>query len=246
MAALLASVLLSATDPAAVLSLFERIGAPKQLALWMDGESLFNDVFAIVLFQVVLNVALTSGGVSVGTAVLEFVYALGVGLAVGGGAGLLAAGLFRWLRGTVLHAVVSVITAYLSFVVAADLFSASGVMAVLAAGLTLGTAARRLSGERERFFLHELWAFNAYVATTALFLLMGVTVTTVMFKERWLAMLIGVIAVFIARAVAVPLELEYWFTVQSIAYGVVLFTLFVNAPTIPLLLRRLGHTGSSS
>lgn len=286
MAALLASVLLSATDPAAVLRLFERVGAPKQVALWVDGESLFNDVFAIVLFQVVLTLAVASGSVRVAGAALEFFHALGTGIAVGGGAGLLAAALFRWLRGTVVHAVISVITAYLAFVVAADLLSASGVMAVLAAGLTLGTAARRLSSQEERHFLHELWAFNAYVAGTVLFLLMGMTVTTVMFSERWLAMVFGVIAVLAARAIAVytllpaasrlpggqpvdrlqqtvlywgglrgavtlalalalPLELDYWFTVQSIAYGVVLFTLFVNAPTMPLLLRRLNARDGS-
>jgi CPA1 family monovalent cation:H+ antiporter len=46
-------------------------------------------------------------------------------------------------------------------------------------------------------------------------------------------------AVALALALSLPLELEYWFTVQSIAYGVVLFTLFVQAPTMHLLIRRL-------
>ena len=113
-----------------------------------------------------------------------------------------------------------------------------------------------------------------------MFLLMGVTITIGMFEDNWLAMLIGIVAVLIARAVGVfggaplvsslpgaerismgyqqimfvgglrgavtlalalslPLELSYWWTVQSIAFGVVLFTLFVQAPLIPPLLKRL-------
>jgi len=105
-----------------------------------------------------------------------------------------------------------------------------------------------------------------------------------MFEDMWLAMLIGIGAALVARAVAIygfvplvgllprvepintkvqtamywggvrgavslalalslPLELDYWYTIQSVAYGVVLFTLFVQAPTMPLLMRWLGMDG---
>jgi CPA1 family monovalent cation:H+ antiporter len=37
-------------------------------------------------------------------------------------------------------------------------------------------------------------------------------------------------------------ELEYWSTIQSIAFGVVLFSLLVQAPSMPALIRRLGLT----
>ena len=39
---------------------------------------------------------------------------------------------------------------------------------------------------------------------------------------------------------SLPVELEYWWTIQSIAFGVVLFSLLVQAPTVPPLIRRLG------
>ncbi len=45
-------------------------------------------------------------------------------------------------------------------------------------------------------------------------------------------------AVTLVLALALPIELEYWWTVQSIAFGVVLFTLFVQAPAIIPILRR--------
>jgi len=47
-------------------------------------------------------------------------------------------------------------------------------------------------------------------------------------------------AVVVTLALSIPLELEYWYTVQSIAYGVVLFTLFVQAPTIKVLMKWVG------
>ncbi len=46
-------------------------------------------------------------------------------------------------------------------------------------------------------------------------------------------------AVTVALALSLPLELDGWFTIQSIAYGVVLFTLIVQAPTLSILLRRI-------
>ena len=46
-------------------------------------------------------------------------------------------------------------------------------------------------------------------------------------------------AVVLALALSLPLELEAWFTVQSIAYGVVLFTLLLQAPVMEPLLKRL-------
>jgi len=44
----------------------------------------------------------------------------------------------------------------------------------------------------------------------------------------------------LALALSLPLELEAWYTVQSAAYGVALFTLFVQAGTLPWLVRRVS------
>ena len=50
-------------------------------------------------------------------------------------------------------------------------------------------------------------------------------------------------AVTLALALSLPLELEGWWTVQSIAYGVVLFSLFIQAPGIEPLYNRLQRNG---
>ena len=47
-------------------------------------------------------------------------------------------------------------------------------------------------------------------------------------------------AVVLALSLSLPVELDYWWTIQSIAFGVVLFSLFVQAPAVVPLLRRSG------
>jgi CPA1 family monovalent cation:H+ antiporter len=47
-------------------------------------------------------------------------------------------------------------------------------------------------------------------------------------------------AVALALALSLPVTLDYWWTIQSIAFGVVLFTLFIQVPTIRLLVDKLG------
>ena len=59
---------------------------------------------------------------------------------------------------------------------------------------------------------------------------------------RWLTVLhwSGVRgAVTLALALSLPTDLPYWWTLQSISYGVVLFTLLVQATSMEALLRRL-------
>ena len=46
-------------------------------------------------------------------------------------------------------------------------------------------------------------------------------------------------AVTIALALSIPVELDAWFTIQSIAYAVVLFGLLVQAVSAPHLIKHL-------
>jgi CPA1 family monovalent cation:H+ antiporter len=159
-------------------------------------------------------------------------------------------------------------------------------MAVLTTGLIMGRVIHCDFQGAPRGFIDDLPAFSTYVSEALVFLLMGVTVTLAMFEERWLAMLIGIAAVLLARAVgifagvpllnlliaepigraerrvlylsgmrgaatlalalSVPTQLDYWWTIQAIAFGVVIFTLLTHAPYMETLLRRSGLTGHSN
>jgi CPA1 family monovalent cation:H+ antiporter len=280
-AALLTGALLASTDPVAVVAQLKDMGAPARLSMLLEGESLFNDATAIVLFGMFLTLAtMPAVEASVTGAATEFVIVFFGGLGFGIVIGLVGAGAIRVLRGGASHALVTLTLAYGSYLIADVLLNVSGIMATLAAGLVLARAVQRedarITGTEVGFTLRVL----AYAANGSVFLLVGMTLTAPMFTERWLAMLIAVGAVLLARmvvifgglplinlavrdpvplrygavmswgglrgavtlalALALPTTLEYWWTIQAMAYGVVLFTLFVQAPTVPPLIRRSG------
>lgn len=280
--ALICGALLAASEPIALTELAHRLPIPRRLLVLMEGESLFNDATTIVLFT--LLVAIANGRIQqpdLTEAGTEFVWLFVGGLLTGGGVGLVAAALLRYFEHA---AIVTLLAAYGSYLCADVLFGFSGVMASLASGLITGAALRRYRAEHNAQVEHW-WAQLGWIANSALFVLAGATFTLAMFEERWLAMLIGIVAVLLTRwlgigvyaalfaripgvgrlppgyaplmswgglrgaitlalALALPTEVEAWWTVQSIAYGVVLFALLVQAPTTQALLSHLQRRGA--
>ena len=279
-AALITGALLAATDPVAVLEVMRRLGVPERLCILLDGEALFNDATAIVTFSIFLYIAQHPlENITVTDASLRFLIVFFGGAIAGLFIGFSFLFLSRLLQDYIQQAIVTLIAAYASYLIAEQILHVSGVMSVLVAGMVLGKVIHHDFQDHERrHFVDDFWTFNDYVAESLMFLLMGVTVTVGMFTDNWLAMLIGIAAVLIARAVgifggaplvsllpnvepvpksyqrliflgglrgavtlalalALPFELEYWWTIQSIAFGVVLFTLFVQAPLISPVLK---------
>src|SRR5262249_1344483 len=56
--AMLFGAIIAATDPIAVLAIFRQLGAPHDLAVLIEGESLLNDGTAVVLSRILLGVVL--------------------------------------------------------------------------------------------------------------------------------------------------------------------------------------------
>ena len=111
--------------------------------------------------------------VSVPDATLHFIRVFFGGILVGAGTGLLFAGLVKLLNEPIIKALATVISAYLSFIIAESLLHVSGVMAVLITGLILGHKNQPVANGKDIDFVQELWEFNSYVANALVFLLMG-------------------------------------------------------------------------
>jgi CPA1 family monovalent cation:H+ antiporter len=280
--AILAGVILAATDPVAVVSMFKAVGASPRLTALVEGESLFNDATAVVCFSLII-VALgnSEAMLSWQGASWEFIITVGGGLLVGLISGYIFSFLYCLITSSNGRAIISLLAMALPFYIAEHNFHVSGIIAVLVSGLWLGEVRRQriVFSQNEEAFSSHLWELNGYIANVVVFVLMGVTITLEMFKEQWFAMLIGITAATISRAVviygftpivntlprqekipfsyqnvmmwgglrggvgialalSIPTTVPGWYTVQAIIYGMVLFTLFVQAPLMPRLINK--------
>ncbi len=201
--ALLFGALISATDPVAVIALFKELGAPLRLTVLVEGESLLNDATAIVVFNILLGIALFGGmqWSDAGLAAGQFVKVFFGGTLVGAGFGLLLAWLMTRLRiGTAGIIILSMVMAYVSFILAEHTLHVSGVMAVAGAAVTLGVfGAPRLPKETGTA-LGETWEFLALICNTLLFLLVGLSVDLGTLVSRLDYILLTVVLVLVARA----------------------------------------------
>ncbi|NIN35169.1 MAG: hypothetical protein GWO08_13065 [Gammaproteobacteria bacterium] len=124
-AALLAGVLLSATDPASVIAVFEKMNLSARPRILLEGESLFNDATAIVLFAALLELTMPESSMSVSGNVLmtclNFLSVFLGGIAVGVMTVLLMRFLNHWLNDINLKLMVTVASAYFVFILAEEI-----------------------------------------------------------------------------------------------------------------------------
>ena len=185
--ALLFGSLISATDPVAVIALFKELGAPKQLAILVEGESLFNDATAIVTFNIILGIIAAGavGAEAIQQGAIDFLVAFFGGIAVGAVFGYI----MRWAmnlakENSLLLSTITTITAYGAFLIADELFEVSPVMSVVSAGLVVGWyKSNRLEAET-REYLGEFWEYASFLANSLIFLLVGITASSFGFFEQ--------------------------------------------------------------
>ncbi len=211
--ALLFGSLISATDPVAVIALFKELGAPKQLAVLVEGESLFNDATAIVTFNIIFAVIATGavGADALKQGAIDFLVAFIGGIAVGAGFGYLMRLVMNLAKeNSLLLSTITTITAYGAFLIAEEVFHVSPVMAVVSAGLVVGWyKSNRLEAEI-REYVGEFWEYAAFLANSLIFLLVGITASSFRFFEQLsqtqsllTALGITIVTVLIARAIVV-------------------------------------------
>lgn len=199
--AFLFGVLISATDPVAVVAVFRDLGVPRRLLTVVEGESLLNDGVAIVLFAILLEAA-RGGAISVSSGVVSFVSVVVGGAAVGAVLGLATAAALPYLDPLPAVAL-SLALAYGSFVLADEVLGFSGVMATAVAGMVLSGLAPSRASAPVREAWESTWEALDYVANALLFLLIGLALDPGVLLRELGPVLVAVAAVLLARALAV-------------------------------------------
>lgn len=201
--ALLLGVIVSPTDPASVLALFRRLRL-ERLTVIIEGESVFNDGLAVVLFGLMLSFAASAGASPLGAA-LEFFQVVFIGTGVGVGFGYLVFRLLAHIDDYLIEGLLTLILAYASFLVA-EALGGSGVIAVVLAGLIIGNYGRTLSmSPTTRVNLTSFWEFGSFLANSLLFLLIGLGLAQVELALRPVLFYIfaTIVIVLLARAAAI-------------------------------------------
>lgn len=201
-ACLLIGSIVSTTDPSAVVGIFRSIAAPRRLARIVEGESLLNDAAAIALFGLFMGFVMA--GVpdpTLASALAQFPTLILGGAAVG----WLAARISIWLmtmmrRYPLAQITVSIALPYLAYIGAEQLVGASGVIAVVTAGLTLNLMGPGRLEPAAWTNLRETWDLLAHWAGALIFILAALLIPRLLGQIR--PSDLGLIAVTTVAALA--------------------------------------------
>ena len=178
--ALVFGVLISPTDPVAVLAALKRTSLIPDIRALIEGEALFNDGVGVVLFGAALTLA--TGGAAAplplaGQALLQ----AGGGAALGAVAGWLAIAAMRSIDDYLVEVGMTLALSTATYALAQHL-ELSGPIAVVVAGLMLG---RHASGEamsqETRRYVTAFWTIVDENLNGVLFLLVGLVVLALKF-----------------------------------------------------------------
>ncbi|MFE7507509.1 cation:proton antiporter [Promicromonospora sp. NPDC057488] len=162
--------IVSPTDAVAT-SIVKRLGASPRSVTMLEGESLLNDASALVLLR--SAIAATAASVSLWGVVGDFAYAALVAVAIGVPVGWLGLRVRRRLGHAALSTAMSFVVPFVAYIPAEEL-GASGLVAVVAAGLVTGNGSPRYLRPQDRIAERSNWHTVELLLEGAVFLIMGI------------------------------------------------------------------------
>ena len=165
------------TDAAAATSVARRLGLPRRLLTILEGEALFNDGAALVLYATAVTAA-TTGTFSAPSAFGSVVYASVAGTAIGLLVGVAGRALRNRIDDAPIEIAGSMLIAYAAYL-PAEALHASGVLAAVAAGLYLGWhSGGSAFSARSRLQSQAFWETLVFLINAALFVVVGLSFHT--------------------------------------------------------------------
>ncbi|MFT4307682.1 MAG: sodium:proton antiporter [Microbacterium sp.] len=175
-AAVALGAIISPPDAVAATSIGRRLGLPPRLLTVLEGEGLVNDATALVLLR--SAVAAAAGALaSPWAGVLDFFYAVLVALVVGLAAGFATVFVRSKLNDSVLDTALSIAVPFVAFM-PAEALGASGVLAVVVAGLYTGHASPTKFSPQSRISDRINWRTIQFLLENGVFLLIGLEIRT--------------------------------------------------------------------
>ncbi|MQY16767.1 Sodium, potassium, lithium and rubidium/H(+) antiporter [Streptomyces sp. RB5] len=203
-AAVALGALVAPPDPVAATAVAGKLGLPRRMVSILEGEGLFNDVTAIVVYHVAVAAVLT-GTFSVAGAGLALVLSAVVALAVGLAVGFTANKAIGRLDDPTLQIGLTLLVPFVAYLIAEE-FEGSGVLAVLVCALFLAEYASDADDVFGRLAAQTFWEVVETIVTGLAFGLIGLELSLLFgaVRDDWYRML-GAAATVVAVVVGVRL-----------------------------------------
>ena len=174
--ALMFGALISATDPVAVVALLHELKTSKRFSTLVDAESLLNDGTGIVCFMLFFG-AYAAGEATHASPVITFIREVGLSTLLG----FLLARIVIWFITRInseemVQNSVIILAAYLTFILSQYYLGVSGVIALVAFGLTVTYVGKPRLKPQVNTFMEHFWELLTYIANTLIFILVGVVI----------------------------------------------------------------------
>lgn len=201
-AALLLGVILAITDTVSVIAVFKEVTVPSRLITIVEGESLFNDGMALVLFSLILKLY-SAGSVTPTESIRELLVVILGGSLVGLTAGYLGKLLYEQSEDPLSNILLTVAIALGAYQVS-QAIGVSGVVAVVIAGLVIGNVdlSRGVSASN-RITVLSFWEYAGFGVNTFIFLLIGLEIDLGSLGRSLPAILLAVLAYQVGRFLSV-------------------------------------------
>lgn len=185
-AAFALAAILSPTDPVAVNGIAKRIHIPDKVLNLVRGESLINDASGLVAFNYAIA-AVVTGYFSIKEALFDFTYMFIAGAILGLILGFLFIGIKFSLRkkgigDVAFYSLLQIMTPFVIYIITEELLHASGVIAVVVAGILSSLVKERAETihAEEQVVTENLWSVLLFILNGIVFLLLGLKIPSSM------------------------------------------------------------------
>lgn len=171
-AAFVLGAIVSPPDAVAATAILSRLNIPRRVVTVLEGESLVNDASGLVIYKFAVAAVLT-GAFSLLDASMQFVAVAVSGVVIGYLMGYLFVFVHRYLGDSFIEVLTTLSVPYIAYIFAESLH-ASGVLAVVAAGLVRGRYAPEIVSARTRVMARSAWNLVVFMLNSLVFILIGI------------------------------------------------------------------------